>query len=181
MSAPLFPHDAELAHASWGANCGPFALACALGLSCDQIRAAVSASTSTERFPELPGIEPALRFTGYMGVPDMLAAVDRAGARVGRRWSSPGRRVFNEPGRLLVFVQWGGSWMSNPRAAAAHRHWVAYQRLSCAGLVGDVNATCWLPEATWASVIVPSILPAGGDGTWTPAWACALDVADARS
>ena len=154
MTTLAFPDDAELAHGIWGANCGPFALACALGRSCEQIRTAVCSSTSTARFPELPGIEPALRFTGYMGVPDMLAAVDRAGARVGRRWSSPGRRIFVEPGRLLVLVQWGGSWMSNPRAAAAHRHWVAYQRISCAGLVGDVNATCWIPEATWALSLI---------------------------
>lgn len=105
---------------AWGANCGPAALAAALELQLAEARNAVS---------------PGGKFPGYMGANAMKSAVSRAGARIVSTWSRPPlapERVFEVagPGRFVVLLQWRGPWDSVPRAAATHRHWIAFVHAS---------------------------------------------------
>ena len=99
------PPDVEEAAATWGANCGPIALAAGLRRTLAQVRPLLGTS-----------------FKGYMNARDMLDAVKNAG-RLGRLveveqgWQGTG----------FVRIQWEGPWLREGvpiGAALAHTHWV---------------------------------------------------------
>lgn len=69
----------------------------------------------------------------------------------------------------VTCVQWSGPWNAVPRAAAAHRHFIA----TAAGLVYDVNVG-WLDASTWATDVAPELVPRRGDGSWLYTWAAAI-------
>jgi hypothetical protein len=167
------------ARASWGANCGPVAIAAALGVGIEHVRAAVSGADG---------------FQGYMGVLDFRAAIPRAGGRIVRAWSKPigPTDVFDlwhalaaatedlEGAPVIVLLRFCGPWDSVPRASATYRHAIAYRRVFVRsrdywtqraygpGWVFDVNsheqddATYWMPSPAWRNQVLIDLLPARG-------------------
>ncbi len=142
MTRPLLrfgPDDVARANTLWSANCGPVALAAALGLTLDAVQSFVG--RDFER-------------SGYMNQLDMVASIHRAGFSA--REIAP---VFPRHG--VVRIQWGGPWML-PGVPFGwkfkHTHWIA----SIAGVpdrwVFDVNAPDWMPYEKWRGAIAPVIM-----------------------
>jgi hypothetical protein len=113
--AALYPFtEAEFQAASrtWGANCGPAALAFALHKRIDEVR------------PAIPDFE----IKGYTSPTMMKAGLQyfRASWRVINPCPNP---PFEDDGGMsLVRVQFTGPWTaagSNPRWAYGHTHWIA--------------------------------------------------------
>lgn len=155
----------------WGANCGPAALAAALGRSkIADVREAVSEGG---------------KFRGYMSITNMKAAIPRAGGRITASWSKPRNAALATTGGepIIVCIQWGGRWINVPRVAAQFRHFIVYRH----GFVGttgpwvfDINApNGWMPADQWKANIVPMFLretaKEGGDNTWNASWAAAVE------
>lgn len=182
--------DIDAASAEWGANCGPAALAGALGLQISDVFQAVSERPQADRQLELVAVEPEPpKFRGYMNVRHMIDALEHLGAKFGRRWKNPGTAVLDavNGGTLLIRIQWGGPWTRDPRAALTHSHWIAYKhgyfgprthyaRVSGGeqepGWILDVNnlSNSWVPRWMWEKTVVPLLLPERGDGTWSLSW-----------
>lgn len=136
-----YPVDTESAYEQWGANCGPCALAAALGRSVNSIR---------HMLPNFPT-------KGFVNSPDMKAALLTYGVGFRATWGGAW------PARGLVLIQWGGHERKPPRAQFLHTHWIAVE----GDLVFDVNADQLYPRATWDKVIrVLSQQERWGDGTW---------------
>ena len=155
--------DVDQAISVWGANCGPAALAGALGLQLADVRGAVSDDG---------------HFRGYMSITDMKAAMARMGVVVEHVWQKPPngmlKRTRGAP--ILCCIAWGGPWSSVPKAAAKHRHFIVY----CHGFVGargpgwicDVNVDGgWCLASEWKEKLLPNLLPERGDGSWAIQWA----------
>lgn len=180
MSASILhaPPDVDAAYDRWGANCGPCALAAALGCSVDDLRAAVS-----EPAKQLELGEPPLHYRGYMDVGHMRRALAAMRVPILRTWRDQPAEFLASLGdtqerAVIVMVLWSGPWNAIPRAAATHRHFIAYRHV-CVGAWGpgwtyDGNAQGWLPHAIWAQDIAPQLIPKRGDGTWTIGWAAEL-------
>jgi hypothetical protein len=155
--------DVDQAIDGWGANCGPAALAGALGLQLSDVRAAVSED----------GI-----FRGYMSITNMREAMRRLGVVVERDWQKPlnGFLARTNGSPILCCIAWGGPWSSVPRAAAKHRHFIVYRNgfvgSKGPGWVCDVNVDGgWCLASEWKEKLLPELLPERGDGTWTIQWA----------
>lgn len=131
------PPDADEAHAAWGANCGPAALAALVGVPVMDVRS---------WFPEFPG-------KAWANPTTMKRALALAGWTCSH--ADPSVNTFPTCG--LAFIQWKGPW-TEPGAAVAwayrNTHWVA----SVGGLIYDVNATGWLTPEAWERSIVPLLL-----------------------
>lgn len=143
--------DAQRAYDAWGCNCGPAALAFALGKTPDEVR------------PFLGPFEQ----RGYMNVTMMREAIPKAGGQIVRTYQS-----WPVQGIGLVRIQWGGPWIINGRPArwaATNTHWVATWRSAGSWLyVFDINGGLMLVdqwESEVASRIIASIKRA--DGKWT--------------
>ena len=179
----------ELAHDDWGANCGPTALAAALGMTMDEVR---------------PAVAPTGIFKGYMGVRDLRLAVVRAGRELARSWSNPAERVDalrvgdelkRQAKRLrwgdrpmLVLVRFHGPWDLVQRAAACYRHAFCYrhcdapqgredeQRIHGPGWVLDAGqrtadgAAYWLPARVWSRRALLDLIPDRGTGEVAISW-----------
>jgi hypothetical protein len=144
--------DAIFAHAEWGANCGPAALAACLGVSLDTIR------------PHLGDFER----RGYMNVSMMRDAIERPGFRL---IDSP-RDAESFPAHGLVRIQWGGPWIGDgvsQRWAARATHWIATKTLDDQPWVFDINGG-WMLRREWEDKVVPLIVGSikRADGTWEP-------------
>lgn len=149
--------ETDAAHAEWGCNCGPSALAAALDLKLDQVR------------PHLLDFEQ----RGYMSAAMMRGALARLGfsarpVRDGRYYDG------------LALVQWSGPWLK-PGVHWAERlrrtHWVAMRQHDHWQWVFDVNNDDfgWVPLHYWTMVTAPRIIREavkGGDGKWewTHSW-----------
>ena len=142
--------DAQWAFDEWGCNCGPSALAAALGMTLDEIR------------PHMGPFES----RGYTNVTNMRKAIQSAGARIvrsGNGWPPVGFGV--------VRIQWGGPWIMDgkpARWAACATHWVASFRTAGSHLyVFDVNGGLMSVDA-WERDIVPRIVASikRADGRW---------------
>jgi hypothetical protein len=155
--------DVDQAIDDWGANCGPAALAGALGLQLADVRDAVSEDGS---------------FRGYMSITNMKTALARLRVVPERVWTSPpnGMLAKTDGSPILCCIAWGGPWSVVPRAAAKHRHFIVY-RYGFVGSVGpgwvcDVNVDGgWILASEWKSQLLPQLLPERGDGTWAIQWA----------
>lgn len=114
--------DAKRAHAEWGCNCGPAALAAVLGKTLDEIR---------------PFMGP-FEQRSYTNISNMREAIAAAGGRIVRSYES-----WPPVGVGLVRIQWGGPWIANgkpARWAATATHWIAAYRTRESHLyVFDVN------------------------------------------
>jgi len=167
---PLLNAGAELeaANRAWNCNCGPTAIAAATGKSLDQVRAALTKGTG--------------RFKGYTTVPDVQAALRWLDVRVERSWSKPPKALLEHElaGTAVLMIQFGGPWMRDPRAAARHRHLIAFRY----GWIGPKMGPRWVADVTnrpavwtlldaWIAT-VHELMPDGCDGTWSIGWACSL-------
>lgn len=150
---------------SWGANCGPVALAGAVGLPVADVREAVSPGGS---------------FRGYMTITHMREALARLRVPIVQTWSRPWKDMLatTDGSPIIVCIQWTGPWSSVPKAAATKRHFVCYRHGYVGklgpGWVCDVNNPSdwsWFPRRNWEATIVPSLIPKRGDGTWSIQWA----------
>jgi hypothetical protein len=155
--------DVDQAIGEWGANCGPAALAGALGLQLADVRAAVS----DDGF-----------FRGYMSITDMKKALPRLGVVPEKVWTTPpnGMLAQTNGAPILCCVTWGGPWSGVPRAAAKHRHFIVYRHgyvgSQGPGWVCDVNVDGgWILASEWKEKLLPDLLPERGDGTWAIQWA----------
>src|SRR4051812_12786361 len=102
--------DAEQAHAEWGCNCGPSALAAALGLKLNEVRKVMGPFEQR----------------GYTNITNMRESLAAAGGRITRCYES-----WPPVGIGLVRIQWGGPWIINGRPArwaATATHWIATDR-----------------------------------------------------
>lgn len=159
------PPDVEEAHAAWGANCGPAALAAVLR------RPVMTMSPFLGAF----------RARQYMNPTHMREALTCAAARYvvvrspHAAWPSHG----------LGFVQWTGPWCQpGVPVTAAYRqtHWIGVaQTDDCEIMVYDVNASApggalggWVTKRYWQLQIRPTITATipRADGGWYIRWIC---------
>lgn len=143
--------DVIRASADWGCNCGPAALAFALGMTLDEVR------------PHMGPFEQ----RGYTNVSNMREAICSAGGRIVRSFEG-----WPPVGVGLVRIQWGGPWIIDgkpARWAARASHWVAPQRVGGSRLnIFDINGGLRSYES-WAQEVVPAIVASikRADGTWS--------------
>jgi hypothetical protein len=132
------PDDFEVAHVNFGAMCGHGALAAALGMRVCHVMQYFPAGQS------------------WVSIPDMEAALRKAGKLPGRLAGWAGNRV------AVSIIQFTGPWMEPgvpPAARCRYRHWVATRD----GLVWDVNDQRWQAVSEWERII-PELMPKRGVG-----------------
>lgn len=160
----LFGQDEfEAAAREWNCNCGPSALAAALGWTLDEVREIVEQAGFGAR--------------GYTSPTMMRDCIDMAGRtfrEITRRRRLP-PSILPEPLPIcgLVRVQWTGPWTApgaNPRWAYRHTHWIASFNLperegGC--YVFDCNGGA-RTYRSWADEIVPILTShtPRADGDW---------------
>lgn len=155
---PMPPSDLESA-LSWGVNCGPAALAAALGVQISAVRSAVSSGGE---------------FKGFMGVSDMLDALSAMRAKVERIVSKiPASGELDMLARTgpprLVLVQWKGPWEAHYKRAAQYRHWIANVATEDETWIYDVNEDDWVLFEHWRDVTMPALQPPKATG-WRFDW-----------
>lgn len=138
--------DMHRAAEEWGCNCGPSALAAALGVALDEVR------------PLIPGFEKR-GYTSPTMMKQGVAAADRCFVAVDE-W----------PQRGVVRIQFTGPWTqpgANPRWAYWYTHWVASFRDNGRLIVFDCNCGLQTYEA-WQQNVVPEIARSikRADGGW---------------
>lgn len=140
--------DAEAAADSWGANCGPAALAVMTGRTLNEVRRVIP------KFEERRYTNPTM----------MFEALDALGVFRNCR-SAEGHGPLDWPRFGLARIQWEGPWMKPGVPIAArygHTHWVGAMRLS--GEVGVFDINClnngsgWVSASEWAQIVVPWLL-----------------------
>lgn len=130
--------DCDRHHAEWGCNCGPAALAAALGWSLGQVR------------PHLGDFET----RRYMTTAMMINAVASSGF-VARSVVPVGYPLHG-----VCRIQLGGPWIIDGRPArwaARHTHWVAVIRRDDLTWVFDVNSG-WMPLDQWDRLTMTRII-----------------------
>jgi hypothetical protein len=151
--------DLDRAHAEWGCNCGPAALAACLNRTPDDIR------------PHLGDFER----RGYMNVPGMRAAIRSAGAILQPK---PAGQIAHG----LIRIQFTGPWMAPgvpPAAACRYTHWVAAQTFGGLNWIFDVNGG-WQVEDEWKDAIVPRLIESYRRADGGVAWDALLGGRPAR-
>lgn len=138
------PDDNERAFRTWGANCGPGALAAVTGMTLDEVR------------PHLAGFDT----KRYTNPRMMLGALKSIGRPFRLVMKPPEVSVATWPMLGLVRVQWLGPWMDPGRPMVAryrHTHWIAAAQRA-PGDVGvfDINhAESWIALYDWVRTLVP--------------------------
>lgn len=162
ISARFTADDAQRAHDTWGANCGPGALAAILGLTLDEVR------------PHMGDFER----KGYTNPTLMFSALRSIGARWGSKAPTQATGISCWPTWGLCRVQWEGPWTKPGVPIAAryrHTHWIgASQRHGSANVgIFDINCigngTGWASLDDWNRVVVPWVLREcvpRADGRW---------------
>jgi hypothetical protein len=156
---PFSQQESQQAFDVWGANCGPNALAFALGVPLENVR------------NHIPGFEEK-RYTS----PSMMKA---ALANLSMRWSDcyPQKEEMFGMAISLVRVQWTGPWTklgANPKWAYRQTHWIAAWNSEDEHPFGDpmifdCNSGI-VPFSDWQSDIIPAIILSypRADGGWFP-------------
>jgi len=137
------PADVDRAFETWGANCGPAAIAAIASLTLEELR------PHTGSFKE----------KGYTNPSLMWSMLDSIGAT----WRRVPDRSWPRYG--LARVQWEGPWTRPGAPAVAayrHTHWIgACDRRDPDGVrIFDVNAIDvggWIGLGVWVASIVPSL------------------------
>jgi hypothetical protein len=144
--------DAERAHAEWGCNCGPSAIAAMAQLTLDEVRPFVG---DFER----------KRYTNPTLMLDTLSRLHRDGLIAGWRKDTMHQRDLTWPNYGVVRIQWEGPWtkLGVPmRARYRHTHWVGAARLNDDTGIFDINCInngCgWVSLKNWREITVPWIL-----------------------
>ena len=135
--------EALAASESWGANCGPAALAAVIGESLEFVR------------PHMGDFER----KGYTNPTMMYRALQSLGVE----WRRADGRGWLPRG--LVRIQWTGPW-TRPgvpaRVAYRHTHWVACARRANRVGIFDVNCcnngTGWVTLDDWEGIIAPYLI-----------------------
>jgi hypothetical protein len=145
--------EAQRAADTWGANCGPGALAAALDLTLDDVR------------PHLRDFE-RKRYTNPLMMYGALKSL-----------CIPYYRINDWPTNGLVRVQWEGPWTAPGvpvRVAYRHTHWIG-SRYDDAGVwIFDINCICvggWVKLTEWRHQVVPWLLrelEPKANGKWQP-------------
>lgn len=135
--------DAQRAAETWGANCGPGALAAICGLTFDELR------------PRLGEFEQ----KGYTTEHLVRRVLGDLGATFRIHF---GRQRWPRFG--LARIQWHGPWM-NPgvpyKARYWHTHWVGSSGVTPAWRIFDINGMAaggWLNYNEWSEQVVPWLL-----------------------
>lgn len=163
MTYPFTEQDSQAAHDDWGANCGPNALAFALGRNIKDCKDLI------------PG------FTGkqFTNPTMMLSAILSSGANVRTisvRPPQEGRFADIEPmfhqHAAVVRIQWEGPWTkpgANQRWAYRQTHWIATWLHSNTAFVFDVNGGVRNLQS-WEQDIVPLLVESipRATGGWFP-------------
>ena len=131
--------DADRAHADWGANCGPGALAAIMGMTLDEVR------------PHLIGFDQK-HYTNPTMMNDALRRIGKPWQKIGANWPQYG----------LVRVQWEGPWTQPGvpmRVRYRYTHWIGAELGKSTVGVFDINVinngTGWCDKRDWESTIVP--------------------------
>ena len=151
-------HESEYAYKTWGANCGPNALAFALQTKLEAVR------------PHIPGFD----VKQYTSPAMMKAALDSL-RRPFTVVPKPKRAdMFCQRHVALVRIQWTGPWIIDGKPqkwAARQTHWICcWTDNEGFETVFDCNGGMMSPE-WWQSEIVPAITKTipRADGGWYPA------------
>lgn len=147
--------DAHQAHDSWGANCGPGAIAAIMGMTLDEVRVHMG------------------DFEGKCYTnPTLMGQALRS---IRRPWKLVTRRPFTWPKHGLARVQWEGPWTAPAvpvRVRYRHTHWVASCWLADASpAIFDINCMPqgWVASPVWERIVVPWLLrqcEPQADGKW---------------
>lgn len=150
--------DADRAHAEWGVNCGPGAIAAICGLTLDEVRPYMGDferkryTNPTLMWRVLESLWPAYGISYHQ--------------RVRQAWPAYG----------LARIQWEGRWTEPgvPMPARyGHTHWVGVCRPGPSNTgIFDINAlsngTGWSSLDDWSSLLVPALIAdlKGASGGW---------------
>lgn len=172
VTRPMFTDDdMQRAHAEWGANCGPGAIAAINGLTLSDLR------------PFMGDFER----KGYTNPTLMFEVLSRIGARIRARDTATRRsaHVVGWPYYGLARIQWEGPWTEPGvpmRARYRHTHWVGAARLDRSVGIFDVNCmsngTGWVSLGDWVAEVVPFLLAEcepGANGRWHITHAIEID------
>lgn len=153
--------DAQCAGDTWGANCGPGAIAAVAGLSLTELR------------PHLRDFE----LKGYMNPLLMWQVLQNLSLSFKVSIRRHDSQALDWPHFGLARIQWEGPW-TRPgvpaRAAYRHTHWVAAMRIEGEAdpAIFDINAIQsggWIRLAAWRDMLVPWLLQQcepKGTGGW---------------
>jgi hypothetical protein len=146
--------DAQHAYETWGANCGPNALAFALQLPLEAVR------THIPHFEERRYTSPSMMRAALFNLKRGYLVMPR-----------PAQSLMFHEQPALVRIQWGGPWIINgkpARWAARQTHWIATWFNEFIPMVFDVNGG--IREFNdWKEIIVPPLTASVKrcDGTWS--------------
>lgn len=155
--------DAERAHAGWGANCGPGALAAIMGMTLDEIRPYMAAAGFEDK-----------HYTSPSMMNTALRTVGRPWRKIGAAWPEYG----------LVRIQWEGRWTEPGVPLVAryrHTHWIGAQKGHTSVGVFDINCinngSGWVSLADWSAHVVPWLTSEmrGANGKWSITHAIEID------
>jgi hypothetical protein len=146
--------DADRAYDSWGANCGPGAIAAVLAMTLDEVRPYLSAAGFDQK-----------RYTNPTMMNDVLRATGCAWKKIGAIWPTYG----------MARIQWEGPWTKPGvpmRARYRFTHWVGAGIRN--GDVGIFDINCinngsgWCTLKDWSEIVVPHVLQQypRADGKW---------------
>jgi len=125
--------DSQRAHADWGANCGPHALAAACGKSLEAIHKVIP------------------QFRGWMGPTEIEAAL-KALHITARK--TPNLNTKTPCNAGISRIQWHGPWL-NPgsKDAYKHTHWIAGRNYGIYDTLYPEKTGMWIPLAEWRPLI----------------------------
>lgn len=147
---------------SWGANCGPAAIAAACGLELAAVRGAVSKKSG---------------FPGHMGIPDVERACRALGRPIVKSASSPGPMdAWPRESTHIGMVEIQGPWSGDKWKSAKRRHLIAarWRPFALPGLwmVYDINAGEWVAAVAWSAWVMDPLAREfpGASGLWNFSW-----------
>lgn len=156
---PFTQEQAEAAHAEWGCNCGPAALAFALQTKLENVRHAI------------PDFE-SKRYTSPTMMKQALAKLGVTYTECRATHATMTGEPEIMPRLRLVRIQWLGPWTApgvNPKWAYHYTHWICAWNTILKPLIFDINGgvnTVFGWEQETVPLITKSISRA--DGGWKP-------------
>jgi hypothetical protein len=170
LDYPFTEDEARTANSEWGCNCGPAALAFALQVPLDKVRAALAPTGFEQR-----------RYTSPTMMREALANLgqDFDAVRNPSGFADRGRAVMFARQMALVRIQWTGPWTADGKTqkwAARQTHWICCWAdahdvwQGGRRLVFDINGGMRTFDS-WEREIVPLIVAEypRADGGWYPA------------
>lgn len=149
LPASVTVEEAQQAADTWGANCGPGAVAAVLGKTLSDVRSVFEAHGFDLRRYTNPTMMYHVLYDLGVRNRDLQHVTTNAWPRLG-----------------LVRIQWHGPWMDDGvpiRARYRHTHWVACKQHpegSSNRMIFDINGACvgWMPYNEWSEQLVPWLI-----------------------